>query len=444
MANAQAIQSKNLWLGTKTTYVPLQEKYTPAPAGFKPVFINYVGRHGARHQTKAGPDVAILNILLLAEKHQALTVKGMQLIGKVKTLVSIEKNNYGNISLSGADEQTGIGTRMFQHYPAVFKGNGILVTTTEEVRTQQSCKAFLKAFASYDANKIIIKTPTDSNNNALRFYDISPAYLKYKEDGNWQSKIAILEKKANLKILYNDVAKQFFKASFLDSLAAEQIGIQGKKGKMFIYNTTSFTNDLNALYAISYSLKKELIEKQLPDSAIGFSVYFTEKQLNELDELNNADDYLKKGPAACNTCVQVTDAVPLLVDFITTTDDFIKNKNKDAVLRFAHAETISPFAALLEIKGASQASDNINIYRSIWDASKVIPLSANIQLILYNTPKGYFIKMLLNEKEVQLPLAAVNGCYYNWEKVRAFYLNKLNKMHVGLKDDMHQFLIDLK
>ena len=120
--------------------------------------------------------------------------------------------------------------------------------------------------------------------------------------------------------------------------------------------------------------------------------------------------------------------------------DFINKKNKDAVLRFAHAETIAPFAALLELKGASEATTNIKQYRKLWDASKIIPLSANIQLILYNTPNGYFIKILLNEKEARLPLAAVNGCYYNWEKVKAFYIHKLNKMQVGLNDNMHQYL----
>ncbi len=37
-------------------------------------------------------------------------------------------------------------------------------------------------------------------------------------------------------------------------------------------------------------------------------------------------------------------AAPLLADFVKTTDDYIRTKAGNAVLRFTHAEAIAPFA----------------------------------------------------------------------------------------------------
>ncbi|MFL9482684.1 histidine-type phosphatase [Chitinophagaceae bacterium LWZ2-11] len=443
--NAQQNPVKEILLGTKTLYTPLQEKYTPAPEGFTPVFINYAGRHGARHLTKpGGSDAAVLKLLKAANKANALTTLGSQLMEKVALLVSIEKENYGNISLSGAKEQTGIGERMVNNYSSVFKGRGLQITTTAEVRTQQSCAAFLKAFPDYNKEAITIKTPLDSDNNELRFYDISPNYTTFEKEGNWKEQYKKLEETLHVNELYPAIAAQFFSPSFTDSLIKGRLVMTDKKGKSVVYNAASFVDDLYSLYTISYSLQGELNAKNIDFASIDLSIFFSSKQLDILDNLNGADDFLKKGPSTCNTCLQVTDAVPLLVDFINTTDAFIKTKNKDAVLRFAHAETIAPFAALLGIKGASEQVNNIIDYRSVWHADKVIPLSANIQMILFEKNKEHYIKLLFNEKEAELPIQSVAKYYYKWDTVKAFYIARLSKMHVSLTDDMHQYLLNLK
>jgi hypothetical protein len=443
----RAQPEEGLFLGTKTTYAPLQERYSPPPAGFEPVFVNYVGRHGARHLTKPGGEISLVQLLATAVKSHALTAKGTELWNRVNLLISIEKENYGNITLSGAAEQTGIATRMLQQYPSVFKGRGIQIVTTGEVRTQQSCRAFLKAFTGYNRAAVSIHTPADENNEELRFFDLSPAYLEYEKSGSWAEKMDLLENKEVIRGLYPALTSQFFLAPFLDSLIRGQLVLTGKKGKTVSYTAADFTIDLYALYCISYSLQQERAQKKLPASAMDFRIFFTAEQLDVLDKITGAADFLKKGPGTCDTCLQVTDAVPLLVDMMNTTDDFIKKNDRDAVLRFAHAETIAPFAVLLGIKGASETTADIENYRAVWNVAKIIPLSANIQFILFkNKQNDYLVKVLLNEKEARLPvsLVPVNSCYYRWKEVRAFYLAKLKKLQVGLQDDMHQYLLNLK
>jgi multiple inositol-polyphosphate phosphatase/2,3-bisphosphoglycerate 3-phosphatase len=51
------------FLGTKTLYTVPPADNVKIPDGYKPVFVNYVGRHGARHLTKA-PQTAYIYKLI--------------------------------------------------------------------------------------------------------------------------------------------------------------------------------------------------------------------------------------------------------------------------------------------------------------------------------------------------------------------------------------------
>ncbi len=148
-----------------------------------------------------------------------------------------------------------------------------------------------------------------------------------------------------------------------------------------------------------------------------------------------------------NNGVQVRIAAPLLADFINTTDAFLKSKSVGADLRFSHAETIAPFAAIMNIKGASESANDVMKFNQNWKAENVIPFSANIQWIFYqNKSNGkYLVKFLLNEKE-----AVINGLptnsfpFYTWSSVRAFYLKRLKMLNFGLQDDAHKYLLNVK
>ena len=100
-------------------------------------------------------------------------------------------------------------------------------------------------------------------------------------------------------------------------------------------------------------------------------------------------------------------------------------KQEDAILRFTHAEAISPFATLLGIPQASIPAASVYEYNKHWSAAAIIPLSANIQWIVYSNGTEYLVKALLNEKEVSLPLPAKLWPYYSWEDVRKYYQQKL-------------------
>jgi hypothetical protein len=439
--DAPAQSVKPSFFGTKTPYQPRQKKYTAPPAGYVPVFINYVGRHGARFMTKPGGDADVLNLLLMARGKNALTDTGKILLRSAQAFMKIEKGNYENITLSGAAEQQGIGARLYETYRPVFRGNGMDVMTTAKIRTQQSAKAFLQGIKNDPAEQIHWYKG-DSLDDILRFYDISPAYQQYKKSAALQQRLDSFENDERLKKIAGFIAARVFSSSFAGQLSSG-ISLPDKNGGKEM-NTVSFIKDLYDLYAVQQDIQGEIAQARIPKEAIRFGVVFRERDLVFLNLINNASDFFEKGPAADAQGIQVTIAAPLLLDFLNTINHKIENPaSPDLKLRFSHAETISPFATLLGIPEASVSSNSIYTYNKKWKAADIIPMSANIQWILYSNGKDYLVKTLLNEKEVALPVQTSNFPYYSWSQVKDYYLQKLASLHAGPEQDMHQYLLEV-
>ncbi len=428
----------NAQVGTKTPYKAPGGSYTPPPAGYAPVFINYVGRHGARFMTKAGADLRVREVLQAAEKNNSLTSKGKQVKAMVERLLAVEKDKYEQITLLGKEEQEAIGERMLYNYERVFRGKGLEIVTTYKLRTQQSAEAFLRGLAKVPGKRQYEKA-VDSLDAVLRFYDLSPAYLRYKKSVVLRRSLDSLDSDKRTKEAADHICGSLFTT--------------GSAG----LDAVSFADNLYDLYSVQFSLPGEMQEKGYTKDSVDLGITFGRKDLEWLDFRSGAQDFLEKGPGFDPLGIQVKVAAPLLVDFITSTDKVTGHSGTggvagassgadvlpdvpDAILRFTHAEAISPFAALLGIPQASTPARSIYGYQAGWRAESVIPLSANIQWILYSNGKDWLVKVLLNERESALPVGTKSYPYYRWEDVKQYYIKKLASIHVGLRDDMQAYL----
>ncbi len=442
---AEAQLSSPKYLGTKTPYVPLQTKHTPPPAAFKPIFINYVGRHGARFMTKAGSDVMIVDVLQQAANQHLLTATGEQIMQAAAQFEDIERGNYENITLLGAAEQKGIAERLYNEYRNIFKQRDIDVLMTTKVRTQQSANAFLTGLPANTNENINRTINADTADAMLRFYDMSPAYDRYKKSKVIQQHTDSLKNDKRMMEVADAVCRKLFQSKFIEQISAGNITADAGSGKKVTVDAAMFTEALYDVYAIHFSAAKEIKQQYAGKTANNFVKAFTTADLQWLSLVNDADDFYAKGPAEDTLGIQVTIAAPLLADFISTTDSIVNgSKHAAAVLRFTHAEAISPFATLLGIPEASNTSASVYTIQHHWQASQIIPLSANIQWIIYTDGKDYLLKVLLNEKEVALPVATTSFPYYNWQKVRQYYLQKLNRPGMNLQSDRNEYLLRVK
>ena len=419
------------FLGTKTLYRQSAKSAVKIPAGYKAVFINYAGRHGARHLTKSPQSEYGYRLVMQADSTKALTAAGKQLKNMILLLDKVEQGNTKSISGEGREELKGIGQRLFQNNRSVFAGvPKISVFVTKEIRTRQSADAFLAGLKPLLVNPVINQECI--NDTTLRFYDLSPAYKEFEEKGSWIGLLDKLKEEKDINGLNRVITARLFNGGFLNKVN------DGEK--------EVFVNDLFGFAAIVYSLQQEITANGYTKADLNFQQFFTCNELSALSAVDVADDFLKKGPGINNNGIQVKIAAPLLIDFVKTTDAFINNHPVNACLRFAHAETIAPFAALLNLKNASTSTTNPLKIGSVWQSGKVAPLSANVQWILYRNQAGkYLLRCLLNEKDVEiLGIKPLYDHFYSWASVKRFYISKLKSIGITSNTDMLTYLKQLK
>nr|WP_306558958.1 histidine-type phosphatase [Cetobacterium somerae] len=326
--------------------------------------------------------------------------------------MEIEKGNYGLLTDVGVKEQKEIAKRFYENNKDIF-GKDIVASSTYVERAQQSRDAFLEELGQYTSN-INFKVSTNNKKDILlRFFDLSPEYEEFSENGSWKKE---LDKYSKSKDFNNEVLNQLFSKDFIKKLESGEFKLKDSKGKTVLKNPTDAVRNLYDLYIIQASIGKDL----------GFGKYFSEEQLKWYEEVDNLNDFYEKGPGKNGEDIATNIALPLLENFIVTSDEAIKNQNTSANLRFAHAETTIPFITLLDINGYSEKEDNIEKVYDKWLGRDISGMSTNIQWIFYKNDKNdVLVKILHNEKDADLPIATSMKPYYKWEDVKAFYTNKL-------------------
>ena len=412
-------------LGTKTLYTPGNDTSAAAPAGYTPFFINYVGRHGARHATSTGELIKLDQFLQSAADSSALLPDGLRLQKMVHTILTIEtKYASGTLTGVGETEQYRIGKDMGDRYPQVVRQpeDCLHVTSTPEQRTVQSADQFLKGLAS--ASTCISRTPDDSVR--LRFFSLSPAYKDFEKKGEWKKAQAQLESAGPYHTATTAILHRLFDSTW-----------------------TVPDNFIAALYSAAVivpGLQQELLQAGYKPEETDIFSLLSPKEAEALATVEAARDFFVKGPGLDATGIQVRIAAPLLADFIQSTDEWVATGKSGADLRFAHAETIAPIAALMGCEGAATAVSDPFHYPAVWHSDRLIGYSANIQWVFYRKKNhdGYLLKVLYNEHPIHLPIPTTTYPFYTWKTVREYYLHKLQSLDLLPGHDSYGWLRTLK
>jgi hypothetical protein len=169
----------------------------------------------------------------------------------------------------------------------------------------------------------------------------------------------------------------------------------------------------------------------LPDTGLltNLDDLFTMEEWRSYWQTQNLRQYMSKSSAPVGRMLPVAISWPLLSDFIYTTDEVIKGKSDNAAnFRFAHAETVIPFVALMGIENTDVQISNPDSVSRYWKDYEISPMAANVQWIFYHDKaRGVWVKILLNEKEMTLPVSTSRFPYYRWETV-CMYLKKRVEM----------------
>lgn len=173
-----------------------------------------------------------------------------------------------------------------------------------------------------------------------------------------------------------------------DELMAEYgEDICGETGK-HITSVVDAAMDLYNLYIIAADMQEE----NTGDHTFDFDQYFADVPAEEGDVfawILDMEDFYEKGPSYAGQDETYRIAQPLLDDFFKSIDERVAGGTTAATFRFAHAETIMPFAALIGAPGSTQqapavenpqsVADVYNYQNNEWRGESVTPMAANIQ-----------------------------------------------------------------
>ena len=390
---------------------PATKALTPAPAGYEPYLMNHYGRHGARWLINESSYTRPLQILRKADSLNILTTKGKEILRQVETVYGSSIKRLGELTTVGERQHHGIGRRMVEHFPELFKAPGLPVDarSTVVIRCILSMEAECEELAAANPS---IRWHNDVS-ESLQYYLNQPSTPYQKE---FKKNRRAARRELNHKYVSSVNSDRFTEMVFSNPQLAKD-SIEG--GTL-----------MNQLFDVVSNMQSH-------ELGLDLYPYYTDEELYQLWRIRNIGWYYDYGHAPQNGGGdQPFSQLNLLKDIIHVADT---TSQKAAVLRFGHEVCVMPLACLLELGNCGAVVDDLEQLDTVWRNYDIFPMGCNIQLVFYRPKKGaaqqddILVKALLNEREVSLPVPTRQFPYYRWTDLRKYYQNKIEQYEQRVK-----------
>ena len=382
---------------------------TPAPKGYVPYYMSHYGRHGSRWLISENSYTSVTEPMQKAHQAGKLTPKGEEVLQRVEQFVALPVANFpaldgqhagaqprlGDLSTVGERQHHGIGRRMAQHFPEIFKAKNVPI----DARSTTVNRCILSMTA--ECEELAAANPTARIHN-----DVSDALQYYLNQPRTGLVRATLPKGRQLRPSVESVINtdRLMGVVFSDQKwAKEHVKAESFVGNLFEVTTNMQSHDVDIdLYPL-----------------------FTEEEIYQLWRRQNIRWYLDYGPAPQTDGVMPFSQRNLLRNIIETADTVTQTQ---ATLRFGHEVCVMPLACLLELGDCGAQVNDLDQLDQVWRNYRIFPMACNVQLIFYRPKKGngdILVKALLNEREMTLPVKTTQHPYYKWSDLRQYYLDKL-------------------
>ena len=393
---------------------------TPAPKGYTPFYMSHYGRHGSRWLIAKDSYTSVVEPMQKARQYGKLTAKGEEVLRQLESFVKQPVPNFpaldgqyegaqlrlGDLSSVGERQHHGIGKRMAQNFPEIFKTKDVAI----DARSTVVVRCILSMVA--ECEELMAANPTARIHNevseALQYYLNAPrtGLIKAMRDKSNSMKRqygALVKPDRLMQVLFND--QQWV----ADSLKADRL--------------------MSQLFEIATNMQSH-------DTDIDLYPLFNNDEIYDQWRTRNIRWYLDYGPAPQTEGVMPYSQKNLLKNIIETADTVSLTQ---ATLRFGHEVCVMPLACLLELDQCGASVNDLNELDKYWRNYKIYPMGCNIQLIFYRptkmvngqcpmvNAKDILVKALLNERECTLPIKTNQYPYYKWSDLRQYYLDKLAK-----------------
>lgn len=375
----------------------LSEKpLTPSPKGYEPFYMSHYGRHGSRWLIWEGEYTLPMNTLKEAREAGKLTETGEETLKKLEAFYPTTIKRLGDLTTVGERQHHGIGRRMTQNFPEIFKAKNLSI----DARSTVVIRCILSMIA--ECEELAAANPTAQIHNdvseSLQYYLNQPWEGLVKEEGKTGDKEdnAYRQKYTHperlMKLLFND--------------------------QQWVYDNVRAGDFMRRLFDVAANMQSH-------DTDIELLSLFTDEELYDQWRIRNIGWYLDYGASPVSGTKMPFSQLNLLKNIIETADTVTQTQ---ATLRFGHEVCVMPLACLLELDNCGMAVENLDELDTYWRNYRIFPMGCNIQLVFYRPKKGngdILVKALLNERETYMPANTDNWPYYKWQDLREYYLNKI-------------------
>ncbi len=373
---------------------PVPAESVTLPDSLTAVFINHVGRHGARFPSSPKNVTTLIRELAKADSAKALTPAGEELLTLAKFVSETSRNRWGALDSLGMAEQRGIASRMFRNYGMLFNDTRINAISSYSPRCVMSMYEFTHQLDRLN-NHIEITTSSGRQNSPLmRPFDLDSDFIEWAKSGDW---------KAAYKMLFETMmptasARKLFKSEYAKEMT---------------------NDDARKVSYHAFKLLQELSAMGLPSK---MERYFTREEANQAWSCTNLSHYLERTASTLST-LPAEIAAPLLTDLLTTAEAAVEGKQQYAVmLRFGHAETLMPLLSLMHLDGCYYLTNYFDTVALHWKDFYVVPMASNLQMILVKSKSGkMYVRLDLNERPIPL-LPGSDIIYTPWQQAREYLL----------------------
>ncbi|MBP3777939.1 MAG: histidine-type phosphatase [Prevotella sp.] len=373
---------------------------TPAPKGYEPFYMSHYGRHGSRWLIVDGDYTRPLGTLRSAKEAGKLTPLGEETLKKLEDFYPTSDKRLGDLTTVGERQHHGIGKRMVQNFPEIFKARDLKIDARSTVVT----RCILSMIA--ECEELAAANPTAQIHN-----DVSES-LQYYLNQPWDG--IVRQEGRNT----GDKETNYYSQKYTHP---ERLMKQLFNDQQWVYNNVNSGDFMRRLFDVATNMQSH-------DTDIELLSLFTDEELYDQWRIRNIGWYLDYGASPVSGQKMPFSQRNLLRNIIETADTVTQTQ---ATLRFGHEVCVMPLACLLELDNCGMAVKDLDNLDTYWRNYRIFPMGCNIQLVFYRPKKGktgdILVKALLNEREAYMPTSTDSWPYYKWQDLRQYYLDKLNK-----------------
>ena len=376
------------------------EHLTPAPKNYEPYYMSHYGRHGSRWLIGEGDYRTPLTILREARDEGKLTTVGLETLNKLEDFFPTTIKRLGDLTTIGERQHHGIGRRMTEHFPEIFKTKNVHI----DARSTVVVRCILSMVA--ECEELMAANPTAHIHN-----DVSES-LQYYLNQPWEGRVREIGRRTGDKETHEAKMRYTHPERLMKLLFNDE---------QYIYNNVRASELMQQLFEVASNMQSH-------DTDIELLSLFTDEELYDQWRIRNVGWYVDYGAAPQSGGIMPFSQLNLLKNIIETADTVTQTQ---ATLRFGHEVCVMPLACLLELDNCGAQVENLDTLDRVWRNYRIFPMGCNIQLVFYRPKKGktgdILVKALLNERETKLPVAPVQWPYYRWTDLRQYYLDKIAK-----------------